>query len=189
MILTKVSVLYFLRWVTVNSPLRYQIHRWAPNIRVIGRFGPPPTELWVTDTVRGVPSFQVWWAVAWSGRLVVGEWEFPELILQVITSWIVESWLSSFPMVFVYMFPKVLLRSEVSHSVKMLLTLLCIEMHTDVNKKGEKPNKTETFTQMADLLMWKVFLFYYFQAKIRKTFARVGKTPEWFFRLAFDATE
>lgn len=49
------------------------------------------------------------------------------------------------------------------------------------NKKGEKPNKTETFTQMADLLIWKVFLFYYFQEKIRKSFARVGKTPEWFF--------
>lgn len=72
---------------------------------------------------------------------------------------------------------------------KILLTLLYIEMHTYVNKKGENRNKTETFTQMGDLLMWKVFLFYYFQEKIRKTFARVGKTPEWFFRFAFDATE
>lgn len=39
------------------------------------------------------------------------------------------------------MFPKVLLCSEVSYSVKMLPTLLCIEMHTDINKKGEKQNR------------------------------------------------
>ena len=42
------------RWVTVNSPLRYQIHRWAPNLLVIRRFGLPPTELWVTCTLIGV---------------------------------------------------------------------------------------------------------------------------------------
>ena len=42
------------RGVTVNSPLRYQIHRWAPNLLVIRRFGLPPTELWVMCTLTGV---------------------------------------------------------------------------------------------------------------------------------------
>ena len=60
-------------------------------------------------------------------------------------------------------------------------------MHTYVNKKGEKPSKTDIYSNGRFVDVKSVSI--YFQEKIRKTFARAGKTPEWFFRLSFDATE
>lgn len=78
-------------WMTVNSPLTYKIPRWSPNSFVIQSFGPllplsPHSFPAASLSLHG-------WAVAWPNRLV-GEGEFPGQILQVITFWIIESWLS-----------------------------------------------------------------------------------------------
>lgn len=88
-------------WTTVNSPLSYKIHRWSTNILVTWSFGPPPTELWLACKLVDrsfhfkLPLYG--WAATWPKK-PVGKGEFPGPILQTITSWVIENWLS-FPIV------------------------------------------------------------------------------------------
>lgn len=137
--------------MTVNSPLRVKMHRQSPTILAIRSFGPPPTELWVIciliDTSFNSSRLSLsGWAVAWSKRLV-GEGEFPGHILQVITSWITESWLSFSIMTIKRYFQRFYYALKSTHYcfVRISSTLLCIEMHT-MNNKKRKSNKIETFT-------------------------------------------
>ena len=126
-------------WTTVNSPLRYKIHRWAPDILIIRSFGRPHTKLWVTSTLIGMSfhfksPLNLWMSsgmtkkagsrrgrISWpdsSGDHFLNNWELTVLLFYGDS---VED-----------ISKGSLMQCEVSHYcfVRISPTLLCIKMHT-----------------------------------------------------------
>lgn len=180
-------------WMTVNPPLRQKIHGWSANILAVRNSGFPPTELWVTCTLMdtsfrwvGSQSVNEQWRD--QNRLAEGEWEFPRQILQVILlcNWELTDFL------FCSEYVEGTSKGFIVEQSQLLL--VCEDFTNTVvflnvyHWQKKKRQNRDIYLKWELLWCEECFYFITFRRKLtRKTSAVVGKTPECFYKVVFDA--